>query len=449
MSFVSIIIPCHNPNMFLRDAVLSVLKQTYQDFEIIIINDGSDQQAAEIFRQCQLLSEKIKIISLPVNKGVAHARNLGIKNAKGDYLAFLDQDDLWHADKLKLQLEYLAMHPDHDFLTSRQRYFLTDGVTNVPSWVKKEHVDTDLPGFLPGTLMARKNAFAKIGIFNESLKAGTDDVDWFFRAKQASLKTAELTEQLLLKRIHQGNLSKDALQHNRELLSVVKMNMLRIKQAKISVIIPCFNAKKYIKEAIDSALMQGDIIGEIIIIDDESSDGSADYVKGLDLAKVKLICLPENKGISGARNAGISVCKFPFIAFLDADDLWSLGSQSKLLSSLQRDNNVWAFGQIEHFSESNKYVLPKTQIGYFASSMLIKTDVFKQVGFFNEELRVGEFIEWYDRARKIISRKPSLLEEVVLKRRIHGANNSIIASKKNQLDYLKVARAAIARKKLG
>jgi len=449
---VSVIIPSYNPQEYLLDALASVFAQTHEAFEVLLVNDGSSTEYDTIFAEAKKRYPTLILLENRPNKGVAHARNIGAYHARGDYLSFLDQDDLWAPEKLALQSTTLDAHADIDYVTSRQRYFLAEGVSAAPSWIKPSQLDASLPGFLPGTLMVRKSAFRKLGGFDETLKAGTDDVDWFFRAGAMGLKTVELPHELLHKRIHQKNLSVQALAHNKELLSVVKMNMQRKKSAsQISVIIPCYNGKKYIADTLRTVLAQGDAIGEILVIDDASTDGSAEFVASLNIQKLALTRLETNSGIGAARNTGISLAKFPTIAFLDADDLWTGDRTEKLLAALAAKQVPWAFGAIEHFvsedcADGEKYALPPTQTGYFASSMLVSTAFMKQVGMFNESLRVGEFIDWFDRARALAP-APALVESVVLKRRIHGANSSLLAGNKNARDYLKVARDAIARKK--
>ena len=109
MPKVSVIIPCYNAMRFLPKAVDSVLQQTYQDFEIVMINDGSTDR---IEAWADTLEDKrIRFIS-QTNQGLAAARNQGIEQARGDYIAFLDADDLWHPSKLEKQVSVLEEDPD-------------------------------------------------------------------------------------------------------------------------------------------------------------------------------------------------------------------------------------------------------------------------------------------------------------------------------------------------
>lgn len=216
----------------------------------------------------------------------------------------------------------------------------------------------------------------------------------------------------------------------------------------ISVIMPCYNAASYIQEAIASVLIQGDWVSELIVIDDASTDGSVDLVLQFAHPKIRLLRCAVNSGIAVARNQGIAVSSGTHLAFLDADDWWPNNRLAMMQAAL--GNGKWCFGQIEHFYSPElqpmpSKPLPPIQTGYFASAMLVSHSFFDSVGPFNPQLRVGEFIDWFDRARAI-SPHPVVLDEVVLRRRIHRSNSSL-TSQQHVNDYLKVAALAIARKR--
>src|SRR3989442_437688 len=103
MSKVSVIIPTYNRAEFLGLALTSVLNQTFQDFEILIIDDNSQDSTQEVVTNFG--DERIKYIRHDVNKRVAAARNTGVANSNGEYIAFLDDDDEWFPDKLQIQLD--------------------------------------------------------------------------------------------------------------------------------------------------------------------------------------------------------------------------------------------------------------------------------------------------------------------------------------------------------
>src|SRR5262249_55117741 len=109
MPKVSVIIPTHNRAEFLRSAITSVLKQTFQDFEIVIIDDASKDHTREVIANFN--DTRIKVIYNQVNKGDAGARNIGVMNSNCEYIAFLDDDDEWLPEKLKMQTRLLDNSP--------------------------------------------------------------------------------------------------------------------------------------------------------------------------------------------------------------------------------------------------------------------------------------------------------------------------------------------------
>ena len=102
---VSIIVPTYNREQYISRAVQSILRQTYDKYEVIVVDDGSTDNTQEIVKKLQEKDDRIRYIVSERNQGVAHARNIGIQEAKYDYIAFLDSDDEWLPEKLQLQME--------------------------------------------------------------------------------------------------------------------------------------------------------------------------------------------------------------------------------------------------------------------------------------------------------------------------------------------------------
>lgn len=128
MSKISVIIPAYNAEQTIQETIESVQKQTFSDFEIIIINDGSTDGTLNIIEQID--DPRIKCFSYQ-NGGIATARNRGILQAKGDYIAFLDADDLWTEDKLELQLAALQNNPEAGVAYSWTYYYFSDRTNQV------------------------------------------------------------------------------------------------------------------------------------------------------------------------------------------------------------------------------------------------------------------------------------------------------------------------------
>ncbi len=217
---VSVIIPVYNGARFLRAALESVFAQTYRPFEVIVVDDGSKDDSgviAESFPEVHYLRQE--------NQGVAAARNHGLEAARGEFFAFLDQDDLWTPEKLQVQVGHLLSHPELGYTLTNQQYFLEPGVT-LPPWFRKELLTTVHTGWVLGTLVVRRAVFEQVGGFSTGYSAANDS-DWFFRAKAAGVPMAVVPKLLLLKRIHEANDSGRAKEILSELLKVVKTSLDR------------------------------------------------------------------------------------------------------------------------------------------------------------------------------------------------------------------------------
>jgi glycosyltransferase involved in cell wall biosynthesis len=217
---VSVIIPVYNGARFLRAALESVFAQTYRPIEVIVVDDGSTDDGggiAQSFPDVRYMRQE--------NQGVAAARNNGIEAARGEFFAFLDHDDLWTPEKVRVQIEHLLNHPEVGYTLSQQQFFLEPGTT-LPAWFRKELLTSVHTGWVLGTLVVRRTAFERIGNFATGYSAANDS-DWFFRAKAAEMPMAVVPELLLLKRIHESNDSGRAKEILSELLKVVKSSLDR------------------------------------------------------------------------------------------------------------------------------------------------------------------------------------------------------------------------------
>jgi glycosyltransferase involved in cell wall biosynthesis len=189
MSTVSVIIPTYNRARFLKTAVESVLHQTFQDFDISIVDDGStDKTRQTVFA---FNDKRIRYFRHPFNKGNAAARNTGIQNSTGKYVAFLDDDDEWLPDKLKQQVKLLNTTPENvgavytGFVTIDKRSSKTLSETS-PS--KRGSIFDDLLSAncvgTTSTVVLRRKCFQTVGLFDEELVAWVDYDMWLRVAKE-------------------------------------------------------------------------------------------------------------------------------------------------------------------------------------------------------------------------------------------------------------------------
>jgi len=219
----------------------------------------------------------------------------------------------------------------------------------------------------------------------------------------------------------------------------------------ISVVIPVYNGERYIAEALDSVLAQRYREMEIIVVDDGSTDGTRRVVQSYKA----LTCVHQSRqGAAAARNTGVKRSRGEFLAFLDADDLWMPDKTEKQMSRLAGDGALdMVFGHVEQFYSPELQAALKGKIkiveavlpGYVPGAMLIKKEAFLKVGYFNPDLKVGEFMDWIIRARDGDLRSV-MLPDVVLKRRIHDANAGL-REKESRKDYLRVLKASLDRQR--
>lgn len=206
-SRVSVIIPAFNASQFIELAILSVLGQTITNIEIFIIDDGSTDNTAEI---ADRFKDSIKCIT-QVNAGVSVARNNGVTQSTGEYLAFLDADDIWEPTKLEKQLAVFESDPeiglvhcgmrDFDSETGETLALQTEGKSG---WVADDLLLWDEPVINgPGcTIMVKREVFEAVNGFDTNIKVG-EDWDFCYRVAR-KYKVGFAPDPLVNYRIHSG-----------------------------------------------------------------------------------------------------------------------------------------------------------------------------------------------------------------------------------------------------
>lgn len=199
--FVSVIIPVYNGEKYLAEAIKNVKNQEYQPLEIIIVDDGSTDGTAEVAAQ---FKESIHYV-YQENSGPAAARNRGLRIAKGDAIAFLDVDDLWSEDKLKLQANYLAANPSVKIVQGliQQMKLSQLAVNNQPLF---ELAYQPYSYINLGSAIYRKSVFDIVGFFDETLNYA-EDIDWFIRAWEKGISKVILEQVSLFYRKHKDNMT--------------------------------------------------------------------------------------------------------------------------------------------------------------------------------------------------------------------------------------------------
>ena len=195
---ISVVIPTYNRYNFLKRAIKSVLNQTFKAKEIIVVDDGSNDNTYKIKDEFK----DIKYICYNENKGVSFARNIGILNAKYDYVAFLDSDDEWHKDKLKEQVDFFKKNKDYLICYTDEKWIRGDVVVNVPKKYQKYGGDIfkeclEYCIIAPSSVMMHKKLFNSVGLFDESLEV-CEDYDLWLRVAN-SYKIGLVDKKLIIK----------------------------------------------------------------------------------------------------------------------------------------------------------------------------------------------------------------------------------------------------------
>ena len=180
-SIVSVIIPTYNRGWIIKEAIDSVLAQDYTEFELIVVDDGSTDHTSDVLDSYKNV---IKVFSQK-NKGVSAARNRGIAEASGQFIAFLDSDDLWLSQKLSVQIEFFNQTPDV-LICQTEEVWIRNGLRVNP---KKRHKkpsgmifkpSLELCLVSPSAVMIQRSLFDRVGEFDETLPA-CEDYDLWLR----------------------------------------------------------------------------------------------------------------------------------------------------------------------------------------------------------------------------------------------------------------------------
>ena len=211
MPLVSVVIPVYNGERFLRESLESVLAQTFQDYEIVCVDDGSMDGSCALLKQ---YGARVRVIQ-QANAGQSAARNVGVRQATGGFVAFLDQDDRWYPSKLAQQVTVLSGEPDVVMVHCNYDRMDGDGRVLVAGAALVERASAlasplgRLIGealVFPSAMMVRRDVFQGVGGFDPELR-GFEDFDLIARLKQQG-RLVLLHESGLAYRLHAGGFTR-------------------------------------------------------------------------------------------------------------------------------------------------------------------------------------------------------------------------------------------------
>jgi glycosyltransferase involved in cell wall biosynthesis len=225
---VSCIVPVFNGEAYLAEAVDSILQQAYPRLEIIVVDDGSTDRTPEIVAS---YGDRVHPVR-QANAGPAAARNRGVRDSRGDLVAFLDADDRWHPEKLARQVARFAARPQLDVsVTHLQNFWIAD-LREEEARLRAHRIARPMAAYLASTILARRRVFAFVGEFDPELRFG-HSCEWFLRAEARGAVVEEIPEVLYYRRLHHHNRSRQHSAESREeFLRLVKAHLDRRRGGK-------------------------------------------------------------------------------------------------------------------------------------------------------------------------------------------------------------------------
>lgn len=222
---VSVIIPAYDRERLVGDAIDSVLLQDVP-LELIVVDDGSTDGTADAIRAYG----DVLRYHHQENRGIAGARNAGIALAQGEFLAFLDSDDVWMPEKLAHQFAALDANPELEAVFGHAEQFYDDAVDD--EFRRRHPIKVqNAPATLSAAMLIHRAAFDRVGPFDPSVDYGVD-VDWYLRANEVGLRTDVLTEIVYRRRLHENNVNTtDGAEANRARLRAIRRSLDRRRAA--------------------------------------------------------------------------------------------------------------------------------------------------------------------------------------------------------------------------
>ncbi len=215
---ISVVVPVYNGTNFLAEALESVVRQTYSPVELIVVNDGSTDGSgviAEGFVGAKVIHQE--------NSGLPAARNVGVAASSGQYLAFLDHDDIWEPTKLELQARVLMNETSVGLVLCHRRHRIEG---EAPTWFRGPTDDTPVKGFVPSCWLVRRSTFDEVGPFDPRFR-DSEDYEWLRRARDLGVLDVMLEDVLIDYRVHSANKTSKVAAGQRDMFMYLRESVNR------------------------------------------------------------------------------------------------------------------------------------------------------------------------------------------------------------------------------
>ena len=222
-ALISCIVPVFNGEPYLHEALDSILAQTHRPLELIVVDDGSTDGSAAVVAT---YGDQV-VYRWQANSGPAAARNLGFQAARGAFIALLDADNLWHAEKLHHQMQHFAARPELDVSVTPIQNFWIPELQHEGERYREHRVGQAIAGYSLNTALIRRRLLERVGLLDVTL-GHADTAEWFLRVAEHNGAIDALPEVLVYRRMHHTNRSRLMGNDSRdEHLRVVKAHLDR------------------------------------------------------------------------------------------------------------------------------------------------------------------------------------------------------------------------------
>ena len=221
---VSVVIAAYNSEDFIANTLESVFAEVGEHDDVTVVDDGSTDGTADVVRRypgARLIQQR--------NAGPSAARNTAIRLSSAAYIATIDHDDVWPAGRLDKMVAALEERPEAGYVAGRQRLVVTPG-TPLPYWLKSTEPD-ELNRFQHdrgmGVIMIRRSVLDHVGLLDESMTRGGEDIDWVFRCAEAGYDEVEIEDEVLIRHLHGGNITANEDDMRRAMFAILRKRAQR------------------------------------------------------------------------------------------------------------------------------------------------------------------------------------------------------------------------------
>jgi GT2 family glycosyltransferase/pyruvate-formate lyase-activating enzyme len=374
---ISVVMATYNDGLYLQMAVESILKQTFQDFELIIVDDGSTDATPDILSKVE--DPRVRVFRNSQNLGLTKSLNIGVRHARGRYIARMDADDISLPHRLETQVNFLEKNREYGLIGSS--YYKMDETGEIHSLIHVLEDDRSLQAGLKkqnwfghGSVMMRKDAFQQVGGYDERFRFAQDYDLWLRMAK--FYKVANSGEPLYCWRFTESSISKTRAEEQKYFANLALFEAEKRDKEEISfqttgpmvsIVVPTHNRPEMLVEAVQSILNQTYPHVEIVVVNDAGVNVESVLSSLNKKGNIVYVKHDRNRGLAAARNTGIRLARGKYIAYLDDDDLYYPNHLEALVHFLEGSDHKVAYTdayRAHQQKENGVYVVVKRDVPY-------------------------------------------------------------------------------------